>query len=384
MSERIILHFELLGSFSYEGRSLKSGRKALSFLQYLIVHHERNISAEELIEEFWPEHSSDPGSALRRLLYKVREMLEEMFPGRRDLLRTLPGCYAWDPGVSLELDTERFEAACLEAGKKEEDGQTEALLLAVSMYKGDFLSSNDSHWALGLRQYYRALYLDACRKLLPLLEKGEMWIELLSVCEQASRVDFTVEEFTICQMQALIALGQPEQAVEKYEVFRNRMLKELETEPSGRAQQLGMLAAGLCKNELGVSDIFGLLQGEDEERRAFFCTFEMFRSIVLLEKRHLYRSGEHSTLVIASLGRGSVPGTDARRLERILLEGLRAGDPVARLGAGSYIFMLAGAGVEQARLAVSRLDCAFHKTYRHSRTSVTYHLEELFSGKESK
>ena len=378
MDEKIVLRFELLGSFSYEGRSLKSGRKALSFLQYLIVHHGRSISAEELIEEFWPERSSAPANALRRMLCKVRDLLKEMYPERNELLLTLPGCYIWNPECALELDTEQFEAACLKAGRRNgEKEQIDALLLAASLYKGDFLPANDSRWVLGLRQYYRALYLDVCKRLLPLLEKKEMWLEMLGVCEQACQVDYTVEEFTICQMQALIALEQPEQAVEKYEAYRKWMLEELQAEPSDRAEQVGALAAGLRKRDIGIPDIFRLLCEEEAEGRAFFCSFEMFRSIVSLEKRHLSRSGMRSSLVIASLGCGAVPGTDARRLERVLMEGLRAGDPVARLGAGAYILLLTGADMENARLVVSRLDCAFHRIYRHSRASVTYHIEEL-------
>ena len=44
VSEKKILHFELLGTFSCEGIALKAGRKVLAFLQYLIVNNERNIS----------------------------------------------------------------------------------------------------------------------------------------------------------------------------------------------------------------------------------------------------------------------------------------------------------------------------------------------------
>lgn len=57
MEERTVLYFNLLGSFmcreAYRGETKNSvvpdkiGKKALSFLQYLIVNHTRNISSEE-------------------------------------------------------------------------------------------------------------------------------------------------------------------------------------------------------------------------------------------------------------------------------------------------------------------------------------------------
>lgn len=63
MEKRNVLHFGLLGAFTCGGTEGerarngaligKLGKKTLSFLQYLIVNHGRNISSEELIEQFW-------------------------------------------------------------------------------------------------------------------------------------------------------------------------------------------------------------------------------------------------------------------------------------------------------------------------------------------
>lgn len=172
-------------------------------------------------------------------------------------------------------------------------------------------------------------------------------------------------------------MGQPEQAMQKYEAFRDRMLREFEMPPTERIEQIYTLAAGLRKNGLEEQDIFRMVCEEDSDPHAFFCTFSVFQSIVALERRHLARSGMDSTLVIVSLGKEAVPTTDARRLERILLEKLRTGDPVARLEARSYILMLTGANLENAQLVAGRIDCAFHKTYRHSRANLTFRMTAL-------
>ena len=57
MEETKTIHFELLGSFSCREardgeKKNRAGRKAMSFLQYMIVNHTRNISSEELIRQF--------------------------------------------------------------------------------------------------------------------------------------------------------------------------------------------------------------------------------------------------------------------------------------------------------------------------------------------
>ena len=55
----------------------KLGKKALSFLQYLIVNHGRNISSEELMEQFWPEaDSSNPANSLKNMMFKTRSLLK--------------------------------------------------------------------------------------------------------------------------------------------------------------------------------------------------------------------------------------------------------------------------------------------------------------------
>ena len=403
MRKEKIICFQLLGTFSYTLRERgkdgdhggkeyhlyraapgKAGKKTLSFLQYLVVNHARNITAEELIDVFWAgESSSDPANALRNMLFKVRVLLREMFPGEDNLLQTFSGCYAWNPEIGIELDVEQFEKICLEARRSSGEESVEFLRGAAAMYRGDFLSANDSEWAKTQRQYYRTLYLDACRALLPVLEEREEWMEMVNVCSQAYQIDFGIEDFTAYQMQAFIVMGQPNQAIECYEAFSGRMLEEFGMTPTERIDQICTLAQSLRKENLGNDEeIFELVCEDSREPCAFFCSFGTFKSIVALEKRHLARSGQSSTLVIVSLGKGAESAADRKRLERILIEGLRTGDPVARLEAGSYILILTGTDLENAQVVTGRLDNAFHKTYRHSKAQLTFRMSRLSPNKE--
>ncbi|MCI8992039.1 MAG: hypothetical protein HFG80_04810 [Eubacterium sp.] len=379
MEEKEIIRFELFGSFP--GRKYrKIGKKTLSFLQYLIVNHSRSISAEELIDTFWTENdSSDPANALRNMLYKIRNLLRELFPEQKELLQTLPGCYAWNPEIQVELDTERFEKICFQARKSSNEDNYRLLREAVALYKGDFLSGNDSEWVKELRQYYRTLYLDACKTLLPQLEEKKQWMEMAGICSQAYQTDFSMEEFTAYQMQAYIAVGQPEEAIKKYETYQKRLLEELDMFPSEKLEQLYTLTLGLGREQnVDDGEFFRMVCEGDFDQNAFFCSFGIFRSIVALEKRHLARSGQTSTLVIVSLGNETALSADARRLERILQEGLRTGDPVARLTAGSYILMLTGTDPENAQIVTNRIDRTFHKNYRHSGAKLSFRISALY------
>ena len=91
MEEEKTIHFELLGAFSCresqagERRYTTAGRKALSFLQYLIVNHSRAVSMEELIGLFWADVSSAPANALKNMVYKSRNLLKTMLPDQGEL-----------------------------------------------------------------------------------------------------------------------------------------------------------------------------------------------------------------------------------------------------------------------------------------------------------
>lgn len=388
MEQERILQFDLLGAFICKEMGKgeiknsvipeKTGKKALSFLQYLIVNHARNISSEELIEQFWSgKGSSDPANALKNMLFKTRSLLKILYPGHPNLILTLQGCYAWNPEVEVRLDTEEFEHACLAARKQSGKDYLDTLLRAVHLYRGDFLSGNDSDWAVSLRRYYQTLYLDVCKMVLPLLQEQERWTEMIGICEQASSVDFGADTFIVYQMQALISMGRPERAVEAYQVFREMLWEEFEIEPAEQVEQIHILADSMCQNNVSGLDILKLVAEGEVEKHAFFCTFSVFQSIVALERRHLSRYRHCSSLVIVSLGNKVTPSTDARRLERILLEGLRTGDPVARLDAGSYILMLTGADEEKARVVMDRIDRMFHKAYSHSQACISYRVTAL-------
>ena len=92
----------------------------------------------------------------------------------------------------------------------------------------------------------------------------------------------------------------------------------------------------MCRNNVDGLDILKLVsEGEpEEEAKAFLCTFSVFQSIVALEKRHMARSGEASSIALVSLGNQVTPTTDARRLERVLMEGLRTGAPISSCSPG--------------------------------------------------
>lgn len=392
MAQAKKIYFQMLGSFDYHQEEadvgkrdiILKGKKSLSFLQYLIVNHIGSITCEALIDRFWGEgRSADPSGVLRYTMSRTRQQLAKMFPEYENLLLTVPNGFVWNPDVELILDSEQFEKMYMHAKHLAEEAQADAFLEAISMYKDDFLADNNDEWVLPLRAYYRTLYRDACKSVLPLLESQERWLDMIQVCEPAYRRDFSAEEITEYLMKAYIALGQPRLAIDHYQVFSDTLHKEYEIEPSEQVMQVYVRAVGSEKGEFGKEDILSLVLDHQKQKKAYKCSFGTFQSITEIEMRHQARSKQESCIVMVRVVRTSSVTTDVRRLERVLLEGLRAGDPVAKLNQNSYVVLLSGASEENARVVMERLKSKFTKLYSHSQALIDYQVCPLSAGMEN-
>ena len=360
------------------------GKKMASFLQYMIINHRKEVSSEELIEQFWPEDSSnDPAGVLKYTLHKARGILKKMFPEQENLLITRNGHYGWSPEVDIELDTEVFERACLDAKSRNEKIAstitTDYMLKMLNLYSSDLLTNNSADWVVPLRIYYRTLYIDACKSALQHLRKEDRWIEIVNVCEHAYALEPMTEEFTTFMMEALIAIKQPSRALEQYESYRGRLWAEMSLVPSEDVEIVHAAAVGA--KHADEKDVIRMLTETEGVSGAFLCSFSVFRSIAILEARHLVRNHGASTVLVVRADRqqesNMLPATDVRRLERILLKSLRAGDPVARLDAGSYIVLLSGATAANAHSVMMRIEKAFRGAYPQSKARLDYKVYPL-------
>lgn len=380
MEKEEAIHFCLLGTFGYEldGKVqsvIIKGGKLRSFLQYLIVNHKSCITHEELIEQFWPDGTSDnPGSALRYSASKARELLAKLFPSDQKLLVTVSGGFVWNNDVTVTLDSEQFENTYMRAKSMGADERADELLKAADMYNGEFLPGNEDRWAQTQRVYYSTLYVSACKEVLPLLEEKERWADIVQVCERAYRFDFSVEEFTLYLMEAYIEQGHAQKAVDHYHKFCASLKGEYELEPSVAITQMYTRAERAKSGRDDDEEIFSLMTGQPEEDKAYKCSFRTFQSIVSLEKRHMKRTKQESSIVNVKIARSSTMSTDVSRLERVLQEGLRAGDTFSKLDQSAYVVLLPGASKEQAQNVMERLKTKFSKLYSHSCALISYQI----------
>ena len=73
------------------------GKQIASIFAYLILHRDRAVAKEQLIEIFWPD-SRNPLNALKFAIFRLRKALEELpGAGGPDWIQTVRGGYRLNP-----------------------------------------------------------------------------------------------------------------------------------------------------------------------------------------------------------------------------------------------------------------------------------------------
>lgn len=98
---------EVPHAVSLTGRS----RRLWTLTAYLILHRDRGVSAQELIDLLWPEAENDnPLSTLQNNVSRARAALAELgFTHAKVIIHNEKGYYRWAPDRETQLDVEQFE-----------------------------------------------------------------------------------------------------------------------------------------------------------------------------------------------------------------------------------------------------------------------------------
>lgn len=390
MAEKKTIYFRLFGSFAYRQSkkekwqqldgSASCGRKLRSFIEYLIVNHDSDISADDLREKFWPlDKSSNPASSLKYTMHKARAVLSQMFPEYADdLVWTVRGYFIWNPEVSIKVDIEEFEKKCRLIRKRHKEQTAEDYMSVLKLYTGEILPGSNMEWMQSLRLHYRTLYTDMCRSAVEKLREEGRWKDIAEISEHAYSLEPDVEDFTVFYMQALTELGQPERTIEHYDIYKKQIWKKLRQVPSETVEhELSLAVKKAASRSSGGNDLIEMLTSRRKEQNAFLCSFNVFKNVLDLEKRHIARDKHKSSIVILTLTdiKESInEAAELRRLEKTILENLRAGDPVARINDGSFAALLSGSDEAGAAIAVERIRDAFGEKYQNSESNIVDHI----------
>ena len=394
-TQRTRVDVTMLGGFSITRGEVRvsdensHSRKLFGVLGYLITHRERMVTQSELIDQLWDDDSdANPANALKTLLYRIRRMLEPLFPEGIDAILSSRGGYTWNPMVECHVDVDEFQLLCERCCAPGTDNveRLRSGRRALEMYGGEFLAKMGRQmWVIPNAVRLHNLYLDTVKICAGLLERKEDYAEMEAMAQQAIQVDALDDGVYIALIRALIRQGKDAAALSQYETATELLYRSLGVRPSEELQELYreiMDSQQALETDLEV--IQRQLRETAERAGAFVCEYGFFREIYRLEARRSGRSGTciHVALVTITNPDGSMPPLPAladtmERLQNVLVESLRRGDVVAKYSAAQYVALLPGANFEDSSMVLERIMTSFRTRYRAIRLKLSYKVREL-------
>jgi LuxR family transcriptional regulator, maltose regulon positive regulatory protein len=226
-----------------EGTPVESSKKGelkpLSLLKALIALGGRDVDESKLADVLWPEADGDAAfSAFTTTLSRLRQLL-----GMEDAIQVKKGKVTLDSRYYY-VDAwafERLVGKIEELWKVPKPSAEEVIRLtdkAISMYRGSFLSADDEHWALSLRERLQSKFLRLITKICQYLEQTGQYEEAVEYYQRALEADDLAEEFYQHLMICFQNLGQPVEAMNVYKRCRNILSRVLGIEPSSKTEAI--------------------------------------------------------------------------------------------------------------------------------------------------
>lgn len=389
-----VIRVQMMGSFSIfvngecvDGM-IRRSRKSAALVQFLILNAGIPVPNRRLFDVLWPEESSsNPESALKTLVSRVRGLLRRVSPEMVGCIVAESGGYRWEclPGVSVDLYEVEEILGRLESGA-EPGARKELFEKLMRLYRGDLLQSGDqSEWSLSRSTALHNRFVSAALEYVELLKGEKDYDQIEAVCRQALETDNFDERFHMALMSAQIRTGQMDDALAHYLRVRRLYYRHLGVQPSEDLQAFyrKILRTGRVQ-QLDLNTVRSELLKKDGAKEPMVCDYSMFREMYSLMVFNQEKNGFPVLLAAVLLDdAGDVP-VDAARLDDamlMLLEILRAefgwGDVITRFGPAMYVLLLPGAEMQKAGMKLERIRQRFLQRYSHGNITFSHQIGPL-------
>lgn len=383
------IEIQLLGKFEIRVNGkpvlavLNTSRKATLLLEYLILKHGEKISHKEITDTLWAgERSSNPDMALRAILHRFRNMMEdENLPELADCIVTGRGYYQWNPRLECKIDVYEMERLMGEASRQVNPERRSRLCeRVVRLYDGRLLPQDAAEpWVESYSIRLHGMYRSALFTVLDTWRKNNDHTSIITACRRAVELDPYEERIYLELIMALEQAGRHDEAMEV--IRRGSAMGCLH-----RTLDPAMVDAACRRVRQADSDMQDdaarLMSDLPEEMAggATLCNFENFRQIYNLQRGVQARYGipVYLALLTVSPPQEAEPSECGAMMEilgSLLHTNLRRCDAASRYGACQYVVLLSGSNsVANGNTPLERIKAAFYRVPAHGRYLLTYSL----------
>ena len=206
----------------------KTQHKPLELLKYLCASGGKSVNQDRIIDALWPDSMGDAGEqALRTTLHRLRKLLRhEQVIILEDKHLSLDFGYVWtDCGAFSHI-----------AHHQKVTNNRISLQQALNYYRGHFLESDTSPWAITFRNQLRAHYTRIIEQYATFLEQEGDWPDAIECYLRAIEIEPLAEVFYNNLMNIYIKLDRHSDALLVYQRCRQSLLTRLGVNPSPHIQ----------------------------------------------------------------------------------------------------------------------------------------------------
>ena len=321
---------------------LSKSKKGLSLLQYLLLQDGAAVPNQQLYEVLWPsEESSNPESALKTLISRMRTILSKYSETLSRCIVTDRGSYRFNTALGIDVDLAEFRRLSATLLPKPTIAEDEGPLYArvVQVYRGDLLADGNAqeNWVTAYHVELHEAYLKLVYRYVQWLEARENHDEVTYVCRKALEVDAFDEQMHLSLMNAMLKRGSINEALMQHKHATEIYYKYLGIQPTEAIQEFykKIISADRSLDE-SLSFICDELKSSSKNVGAFVCEYAIFKEIFNLQVRNLERMDLSVYVMLVMLrdvdGNAIEPlklNNVMNSLQEIMRQSLRKGDVVS-------------------------------------------------------
>ncbi len=382
----------LLGKFDIvvDGRSaagiLAASKKGRLMLQYFLLRKEEVVASSDLYEVLWPEETStNPESALKTLISRLRASLTRFDETLGKCIVTLRGAYRWNGDLPVTVDLFEFEDLCRELSHA--TALTPAVLSrferALGLYAGDLdADGGGDGWFVSRSAYYHTLYLRTVSLCIRLMKESDDHEGIVRVCRRALDVDAFDETLHLTLMESLMRLNRSNEALAQYRHATNLHYNYLGMQPPEKIQNFYKQIIRADQSlGMDIDSIRKALKEPSAAAGAFVCEYVIFKDIYQLLMRNFSRLHTGMFLAIVMLSSPTDGAVDPlvldsamRKLLSSMVTSLRKGDTITRYSPSQFALLLPSVNYETGRMVMDRIKAAFYSRCPDSTLTLSYKL----------
>ena len=345
---------------------LTNTRKTKQFLSYLILNKDRLVTQKELFELLWSgQEFSNPGTALRTLLYRYRTLVAEKQIGElEDSVFSKRSAYQWNSELDVSIDIFDFEAysALGTNDANSVEKREECLKSAIELYRGTLLKDySGDHWVVRKAVQYRDMYVDDVCQYVAIIKERDDFEEIERVVTKA--IDLVGEDDVL-------------KAVLKRVQGRDNIAEN--------SNEYDAIILQSAKMEDDVDALQKNMEAEDFINSALVCDINTFKEVYRMQRRLLARTGETMYLSMLTLGYHADAKVDSLKHEKLmslfidtLKRSLRCGDSLCRYSENTIAVMYPTGSYDDARKIIERVRRVYLSKLIGEKLNITYRVRPL-------